>query len=161
VLTSLLAALLMTTPTPAPAPPNQAEVLARNIAAYQQLSEDLVVTISQIGVIQRQVDGLQTQIGERRAIAGRIATAAYQQQRSNTLNALLTAETREDALERLLLMTGVGQVRQREIAGLSQTSERFVTAQRTLEALRAQQKTQQQDLIAQRLKIDQLRAVNR
>ncbi|WP_020525951.1 hypothetical protein [Catelliglobosispora koreensis] len=153
----------MITPTPAPtAPPGTpAEQLAQNIATYQQLAEDLSVTISQIEVIQRQIDGLSQLLAAQRAKTGRIAAAAYQQERSGTLNAVLTAPSNEVALQRLLLLTGVALIHQEEMDRLGQETARYEAVQRTLEALRQQQRSQQQALIAQRIKIDQLRQPRR
>jgi hypothetical protein len=151
----------MITPTPTPTPQSPAAQLEQNLAAYRQLSEDLAVTISQIGVIQRQVDGLKSQLAQRKATTGRIAASAYRLERSTTLNAVLSAPSTEVVIERLLLLTGIGYLHEQDIAKLTLEAERYQAVQSTLEALRNQQRAQQQALVAQRLKIDQLKAIRR
>jgi peptidoglycan hydrolase CwlO-like protein len=150
VLNTLLSVLLVLTP-PAPSPEAQ---LQQNLTQYQQLAQDLSVTIAQTDVIQRQIDGLKRQIAERRAIVGRLATATYRSYRADSLNVIFDARSIDDVRERMLVLNTFAQYRKVEIKELQLTRERFASAQRTLDSLLTQQRHQQQELTAQRLKIE-------
>jgi peptidoglycan DL-endopeptidase CwlO len=162
----LAAALLALTPAPAPgAPPREqatagalaapqpAGDLSENLARYKRIAEDLSVTIAQTGVMRRQIDELQQRIGERRTAVGRVAAATYRGHRVDPLYVLAGAGSQEDALRRILLASGFAERQQQEIDALSLTRARYESAQRTLESLIAQQRSQQQALTAQRRKL--------
>ncbi len=124
-----------------------------NIARYHQLAADLSVTIAQTEIMQRQIGSLEEQVAQRRAALGRIASASYRTFRIDPLYVLSDATTTEEALERLVLITGFT-VRQRlEIRALQLENARYEAARRTLDSLIAQQRRQQQDLIALRRKL--------
>lgn len=124
--------------------------LQENLARYQVIAEDLEVTVAQTEVIQRQVDGLRLKMGERRAAVGRLAAASYRSFRADTFKVLLDARSSTDLRDRMLVLNIFARQRQHEIRDLFQTTERFVAAQRTLDSLIAQQRAQQEELIAQR-----------
>ncbi len=134
-------------------PPSDAE-LQRNIIEYQALSEDLRVTVAQTDVIRRQVGGLHSQMRDRRAAVGRLAAASYRSHRADAFNLLLDSGSAADFRDRLALLNVFAQHRQQEIKALSSSVDRYAAAQRTLDALMAQQRGQQQQLLAQRRKIE-------
>ena len=129
--------------------------LAENLARYQRIAEDLRVTIAQTGVIRRQIDELQHQIDQRRAAVGRVAAATYRGHRIHPLYVLTGAGSQDDAVRRMVLVSGFAERQQQEIDALSLTQARYDSAQRTLESLIAQQRSQQQALNAQRRKLQQ------
>lgn len=124
------------------------------VEKYHELREDLKTTAAQTGVLHRQIEPLKEQIGQRRAAVGRLAAAGYRSSRTMSLGLLLDAGTTRDIIERLLVMKSFTQHQQREIDALALTSERYATAQRTLDALLDQQKTQQKQLGRQRTVIE-------
>ena len=138
-------------PTPAHAQPSGEP--AENLARYQRIAEDLNVTIAQTEVMRRQIDELGQGIGARRAAVGRVASATYRGHRVHPLHILAGAGSRDDALRRLLLASGFAERQQQEIDALSLTRARYEAAQRTLESLIAQQRSQQQALVALRRKL--------
>lgn len=150
VLNALLSALLILTP-PAPSPDAQ---LQQNLTQYQQLVNDLSVTTAQIDIIARQIDGLKQQVLERRAIVGRLAAASYETYRADSINLLLKARTLDDIRERMLVLNAFAQYRKVEIKELQTSTQRFASASRTLDALRTQQHHQEQELIAQKVKLE-------
>lgn len=151
VLNTLLAALMVITPPVAPSPEAQ---LQQNIAQYQALIEDLAITVQQTDVIRRQISGLETQMKQRRATVGRLAQASYRSYRADSLNVLLDPESTSAVRDRLQVLNTFAQYRRTEIKDLAKTRERFTAAQRTLESLIEQQRSQRQTLGQQRAKID-------
>ncbi|HCT77905.1 MAG TPA: hypothetical protein DGT23_15200 [Micromonosporaceae bacterium] len=137
-----------------PAPPAPDVELRQNIAHYQALAEDLAVTIAQTEVMQRQIDTLKKKMKERRVAVGRLASASYRTYRADSLNVLLDAGSAGEVRDRLLVLNVFAQHRQLEIKELAVTAERYAATQRTLDSLVAQQRTQQRELTAQRLKIE-------
>ncbi|HEX6686174.1 MAG TPA: hypothetical protein VF062_25600 [Candidatus Limnocylindrales bacterium] len=115
------------------------------------------MTIAQTHVMRRQIDDLRSQIAERRALVGRVAAATYRGYRVDPLYVLADAGSTDEALRRLMLVSAFAERRQQEIDALSLTRARYDATQRTLEALIAQQRSQQQALVALRLKIQQPR----
>lgn len=146
----MLAAALV--PSPAYAQPDSE---AENLARYQRIAEDLAVTIAQTEVMRRQIDELQQRIGSHRAAVGRVAAATYRGHRVHPLFVLAGADSRDDAMRRLLLVSGFAERQQQEIDGLVLTRARYEATQRTLESLIAQQRSQQQALAALRRKVRQ------
>ncbi len=138
---------------PPVAPPADAE-LHRTIAQYRALAEDLRVTVAQTDVIRRQIEGLHSQVRDRRAAIGRLAASSYRSHRADSFNLLLDSRSATDFRDRLALLDVFAQHRQREIKALNASAERYAAAQRTLDALIAQQRGQQQELLAQRRKIE-------
>jgi septal ring factor EnvC (AmiA/AmiB activator) len=128
-------------------------LLQQNLTQYQQLANDLSVTSAQIDVIQRQIEGLKRQIAQRRALVGRLAAASYRSYRADSFNVLLDHSLGE-VRDRMLVLNTFAQYRKVEIKELQLARERFAAAQRTLDSLLTQQRHQQQDLTAQRLKIE-------
>lgn len=124
------------------------------VEKYHELREDLKTTAAQTGVLQRQIDPLKEQITHRRGAVGRLASAGYRSSRSMSLSLLLDAGTTRDIVDRLLLMKSYTQHQQREIEELALTSERYATAQRTLDALLDQQRNQQKQLSRQQATIE-------
>jgi septal ring factor EnvC (AmiA/AmiB activator) len=127
--------------------------LQRNLVQYQALAEDLRITVAQTDVIRRQIEGLASQMRDRRAAVGRLAAESYRSHRADSFNLLLDSRSATDFRDRLALLNVFAQHRQQEIKALSTTTERYAAAQRTLDALIAQQRGQQQELLAQRRKI--------
>jgi peptidoglycan DL-endopeptidase CwlO len=127
--------------------------LAENLMRYRRVAEDLAVTVAQTEVMRRQIDDLQQRIDSRRAAVGRVAAATYRGHRVQLVHVLTRADSRDDALRRLILASGFAERQQQEIDGLSLTRARYQTAQRTLESLIAQQRSQQQTLLALRRKL--------
>jgi peptidoglycan hydrolase CwlO-like protein len=150
VLNTLLSVLLVLTP-PAPSPE---ALLQQNLTQYQQLANDLSVTTAQIDVIQRQIDGLKRQVAERRALVGRLASTSYRTYRADSINAVLQARNLGEVRERMLVLNAFAQYRKIEIKDLQLSTQRFASAQRTLDALLTQQHHQQQELIAQKIKLE-------
>ena len=150
ILSLVLAAALL--PTPAHAQPATGD-LAENLARYQRIADDLSVTVAQTGVIQRQLQDLEQQIEVRRASVGRVAAAAYRGHRVHSLYALTGASSRDDTVRRLRLVRGFAERQQQEIDALALTQARYQTAQRTLESLIAQQRSQKQALAALHTKL--------
>lgn len=154
----LLAVVLILVPTVAlpvqaqPRPEPAAE-METNLARYRQLAEDLSVTIAQTEIIQRQIGELQQQITQRRAAVGRVASATYRSHRADSLHVLIDASSTDEMLDRLLLLDAFARRQQQEIDALTLTSARFDAARRTLDSLIAQQRSQQQSLVALRVKI--------
>ncbi len=133
------------------------------VEKYHDLREDLKTTAAQTGVLQRQIEPLKEQITQRRDAVGRLAAAGYRTSRTMSLSLLLDAGTTRDVVDRLLLMKSFTQHQQREIDALALTSERYATAQRTLDALLAQGRSQQKQLGKERAgiaaKIEELKAL--
>jgi septal ring factor EnvC (AmiA/AmiB activator) len=156
ILSVVLAAALV--PAAASAQPSSAPVSAQtaaeaqDLAHYQRLAEDLKVTIAQTEVMRRQIDDLQQRIGLHRAAVGRVAAATYRGHRVHPLYMLAGADSRGDAMRRLLLVSGFAERQQQEIDELVLTRARYEATQRTLESLIAQQRSQQQALAALRRK---------
>ncbi|MBV1849246.1 C40 family peptidase [Catellatospora tritici] len=130
---------------------DQLEVI---VERYHALHDDLKTTEAQTGVLRRQIDPLQRQIAQRRAAVGRLADAGYRSTRSMSLTLLLDAGSTRQILDRLLLMNEYTLHQQREIEALAQTSQRWDTARRTLDALLAQQREQRRELAAKRTEIE-------
>jgi hypothetical protein len=84
-----------------------------------------------------------------------VAAATYRGHRIHPLYVLAGAGSQDDALRRMLLASGFAERQQQEIDSLSVTRARYESAQRTLESLIAQQRSQQQALTAQRRKLQQ------
>jgi septal ring factor EnvC (AmiA/AmiB activator) len=137
-----------------PVTPSPDAELQRNLVQYQTIAEDLRVTIAQTDIIRRQIEGLQSQMLERRAAVGRLAAASYRSHRADAFNLLLDAGSATDFRDRLALLDVFAQHRQLEIKALNTTVDRYASAQRTLDALIAQQRGQQQELLTQRRKIE-------
>lgn len=152
MLNSVLAILVAIAPPVAPISPD-AE-LARTVAEYRALTEDLRITIAQTDVIRRQVEGLQAQMRDRREAVGRLAAASYRSHRADSFNLLLDSRSAADFRDRLALLDTFARHRQEEIKALSASADRFAAAKRTLDALIAQQRGQQQELLAQRRMIE-------
>jgi septal ring factor EnvC (AmiA/AmiB activator) len=137
-----------------PTAPSPDVELQRNLVEYQTIAEDLRVTVAQTDVIRRQIEGLQAQMAERRATVGRLAAASYRSHRADAFNLLLDANSATEFRDRLALLDVFAQHRQLEIKALNATADRYAAAQRTLDALMAQQRSQQEDLLTQRRKIE-------
>ncbi|WP_203915412.1 hypothetical protein [Rhizocola hellebori] len=137
-----------------PAAPSPDVELQRNLAQYQAIAEDLRVTVAQTDVIRRQLESLESQRQERRAAVGRLAAASYRSHRADSFNLLLDADSATDFRYRLALLNVFAQHRQLEIKALNSTTDRYTTTQHTLDALIAQQRGQQQELLAQRRKVE-------
>ena len=155
----LLLALPSALPAVAAQPPEPQPMgeLHENIAQYRQIAEDLSITIAQTEIIRRQIDLLQGQMDERRAKVGRLAAATYRSHHADPLYVLIDASSTGEVLERLLLLDAFARRRQAEIDALALTSARYDTAQRTLDSLIAQQRSQQQTLVQLRTKIQKVR----
>ncbi|GHJ50423.1 hypothetical protein Cs7R123_77650 [Catellatospora sp. TT07R-123] len=130
---------------------DQLEVI---VEKYHALHEDLLTTQTQTDVLQRQIDPLQREITARRGAIGRLADAGYRATRSMSLTLLLDAGSTRQILDRLLLMNEYTLHQQREIESLAQTSQRWDTAKRTLDALLTQQREQRRQLATQRTAIE-------
>jgi peptidoglycan DL-endopeptidase CwlO len=141
ILASVLAATL--TLTPAAAQPDVDE----NIARYHQLAADLSVTVAQTEIMHRQVGSLQQQIAQRRAVVGRVAAATYRSHRVDPLYVLSDAATTDEAMRRLVLLTGFTMRQKQEIRALQLESARYDAARRTLDSLVTQQRRQQHELL--------------
>lgn len=144
----------------APARPAAAEPgleLQQHLDRYRQLAEDLRVTTAQTAIMQRQIADLQLRVVGERAAIGRIAAATYRGYRLDPLYVLADARSGGEILDRIQLVNAYAERRRQEIDALELTRARYEAVQRTLQSLLSQQRDQQQQLVALRLKIQQRR----
>lgn len=154
--TILLCLALLSSPAPTSASvgqPGPGPELEANIEHYHQLAADLSTTIAQTEIMQRQLAELRQQVATRRAAVGRVAAATYRGHRADAIQILADASSTEEVLQRMLLIDAFARRQREDIQQLRLTSARYEAARRTLEALITQQRSQQQELVAMRLKL--------
>ncbi|NUT32567.1 MAG: hypothetical protein HOV79_05770 [Hamadaea sp.] len=130
------------------------EELEKVVERYNQLRDDLRTTVTQIGVLKRQLVPLQKKVDLHRAKVGMIASAAYTTAGSTGLNALLHADDTRDVLDQLMVIQLLADDQRREITTLTRLRDQYEAAQATLRALVIQGKDQQKELAASRAKIE-------
>lgn len=155
---------------PAPAGPKSTKTLSRQqlidhinrssqqlevvVERYNQLRDDLQTTVSQIGVIKRQIGPLQKQVDAHRARVGVIAAAAYTTGGAAPFNALLHAGDTREVLDQLMVIQILADDQRQEIANLTHLRQQYEATQSTLRALVDQGRTQQKQLTTSRAKIE-------
>lgn len=128
--------------------------LEKIVERYNQLRDDLKTTVTQIGVLKRQLVPLQKKVDQHRAKVGVIASAAYTSAGSTSLNALLHADDTREVLDQLMVIQLLADDQRREITSLTRLQDQYEAAQATLRALITQGKEQQKELAAGRAKIE-------
>jgi cell wall-associated NlpC family hydrolase len=130
------------------------QALEATVEEYNELREDLRVTVAQSRVLAEQVMPLERRVDQLRDRIGVIAVTAYKTAGVTGTNALLTAASAEDFVRRLGLLEELARQRQGEIAELHRARDAYIAARRTVEALATQERDQERDLAARKASIE-------
>jgi cell wall-associated NlpC family hydrolase len=124
------------------------------VEQYNQVTEQLKATQAEATQVSAQLGPLQAQLDAAYASVGRIAATAYRGGDLGALNSLLTSGSPMALMDGLSSLNVIARNQQREIAGYKQAKAAYDAHRKQLDDLLAQQTQQQQDLAAQKSKIE-------
>jgi len=121
---------------------------------YNQGNVLLTRTQAQLADVQSQIPRLTADMDRSAAVAGSLATHAYQGSMVSGVSAVLSAGTPGDLIDRLDTLDVLARGQQRDLAALTAARGRLQDEQTRLDGLVAKQTAQQNDLAARKSKIE-------
>jgi peptidoglycan DL-endopeptidase CwlO len=128
--------------------------LEKIVEQYDKATEDLKATQAQEAALTTQMAPLQQKMDEAYGAVGSLAVKVYEGTPMGTGAALLEAGSPADLLDQLSLLDQIGRQRHTEISGYEKAKSTYDTQKKQLDATLATQTQLQNDLNAQKTKIE-------
>jgi cell wall-associated NlpC family hydrolase len=151
-------------PTPAHADPSpatlaqqveeQGRALGVVMEQYNTVNVQLTRTQAELADVAARIPRLTAQLDQQAAAVDALATSAYEGSTVSGIDALLSAGSPADLIDRMNTLGALARGRQRDILALTQAREALQAQQAKLDGLVAQQTAQQNDLASRKTKIE-------